>query len=76
MDMSSIKSLLGTDKLANIIVPVLLFIILSPGMLLTIPKSSNGYFLSQQTSIPAVIVHALVFLVVYTVLRKIYKEYY
>ena len=40
---------------------VLLFIILSPGLLLTIPPGTGGLFLSGQTSFAAAAVHALVF---------------
>ena len=51
-----------------------LFFLLSPGVLLTLPKGSKGYFFSSQTSITAAIVHALVFVVLYTVLRRVYKD--
>jgi hypothetical protein len=40
---------------------VLLFIVLSPGVLLTIPPGTGGLFLSGQTSFAAAAVHALVF---------------
>jgi len=40
---------------------VLLFILLSPGFLLTLPPGSNGIFMSCQTSVFAVLVHAVVF---------------
>lgn len=40
---------------------VLLFIVLSPGVLLTIPPGTGGPFLSGQTSFAAAAVHALVF---------------
>jgi hypothetical protein len=39
-----------------------LFFILSPGVLLTLPPSSKGVFMSRQTSLLAAAVHALVFL--------------
>jgi len=51
-----------------------LFFLLSPGVILTLPKGSKGYFFSGQTSVTAAIVHALVFIVVYTVLRYVYKD--
>jgi hypothetical protein len=60
----------------NILVPVILFIILSPGLLLTIPPASKGLFMSGQTSIPSVFVHAIVFAVVYFYLRKYFPQYY
>ena len=41
----------------------LLFFVLSPGVLLTLPPGSRGVFASGQTSIIAAAVHALVFMV-------------
>ena len=61
---------------ANILVPVILFILLSPGVLLTLPPLSKGIFMSGQTSITAVIVHAVVFALVYGLLRKVFPQYY
>ena len=43
----------------------LLFILLSPGFLLTLPAESKGFFMSRQTSLVAVVVHALVFALLY-----------
>ena len=43
---------------------VLLFIVLSPGVLLTIPPGTGGPFLSGQTSFTAAAVHALIFAVI------------
>ena len=42
----------------------LLFILLSPGVLLTIPAGSKGLFGSGQTSFAAVVVHAVLFVIV------------
>ena len=42
---------------------ILLFILLSPGLLLTLPPVGSKVFLSCQTSRVAVFVHALVFAV-------------
>jgi hypothetical protein len=39
----------------------LLFFLLSPGVLLTLPPGSRGVFMSRQTSLVAAAVHALVF---------------
>lgn len=38
-----------------------LFVLLSPGVLLTLPAGSRGVWMSRQTSITAVLVHAVVF---------------
>lgn len=42
----------------------LLFILLSPGVLLTLPPVGNKIFMSCQTSLLAVLVHAVIFAVV------------
>jgi len=42
---------------------VLLFILLSPGLLLTLPPVGKNIFTSCQTSVAAVFVHAVVFAV-------------
>ena len=43
----------------------ILFIVLSPGLLLTLPALSKGVFMSGQTSITAVLVHAVIFGIIY-----------
>ena len=50
---------------------VLLFILLSPGVLLTLPPGSKGVFYSGQTSVVAAAVHAVVFAVVLAYRRDI-----
>jgi len=42
---------------------ILLFILLSPGLLLTLPPVGSKVFMSGQTSTAAVLVHAVVFAV-------------
>jgi hypothetical protein len=41
-----------------------LFVLLSPGVLLTLPAGSKGVFFSGQTSLAAAVVHGLVFVLV------------
>jgi len=60
----------------NIIVPVILFILLSPGLLLNIPPVDKQWLMSGKTSIPSIIVHAFVLGVVYFLLRKYFPQYY
>lgn len=60
----------------NVIVPVILFVILSPGLLLTLPPMSKGVLMSGQTSAVAIAVHALVFYILYSFLRKTFPQYY
>ncbi len=51
----------------------LLFFLLSPGVLLTLPPGSGGIWMSRQTSLIAAAVHAVVFVIV---LRLAYNWMY
>ena len=58
-----------TNKMdMNVIIPVVLFIILSPGVLLSLPPG--------QSHIVQVVTHAVVFGAVYTGLRMTFPQYY
>jgi hypothetical protein len=61
---------------ADMVVPAILFVLLSPGMLLTLPPGSAGFFRSGQTSQMAVGVHTAVFAVAFAVLRSSFPRYY
>ena len=61
---------------ADIVVPLVLFVLLTPGVLLTIPPGSKGLFMSGQTSGAAVAVHTLVFALVFSFLRGAFPHYY
>ena len=50
----------------SLLLLTLLFVVLSPGVLLTIPPCSKGLFMSGQTSLRSVLVHAVVFYLVAT----------
>jgi hypothetical protein len=50
---------------------ILLFILLSPGMLLTLPPGGRGMFFSCETSVTAVLVHSVVFAAVLYYRRSI-----
>lgn len=60
----------------DLIVTTALFVILSPGMLLTLPPGSSGVFTSGQTSLAAVVTHSLVFALVFALLRKQFPQFY
>ena len=60
----------------DLLVTTSLFLALSPGMLLTIPPGSKGLFMSGQTGVPAALVHAVVFAVVFALLRKQFPQFY
>lgn len=52
------------------LLPTLLFVLLSPGVLLTLPPKGKGIWMSGQTSLIAVLVHAVVFAVAFSYLRS------
>lgn len=62
---------------ANILVPVLLFILLSPGFLVTISTATLGLsrFIAA-TPTTTLLVHAVVFALVYYLLRKYFPQFY
>jgi len=49
-----------------------LFVLLSPGLLLTIPAGSKGFFMTLQTSIPSILIHAIIFVFLYRCLSHCY----
>lgn len=57
----------------DLLVTTALFMALSPGMLLTIPP---GTFMSGKTSQTAVLVHTIVFALVFALLRKQFPKFY
>ena len=57
----------------DLLVATTLFMVLSPGMLLTIPP---GKFMSGKTSRPAILTHAVVYAVVFALLRKQFPQFY
>jgi len=61
---------------SDLLVTTTLFILLSPGILLSIPPGSKGLFMSGQTSLTSAVVHTLVFALVFALLRKQFPQYY
>ena len=61
---------------ADLIVPAVLFMLLSPGMLLTLPPGGKGAFVSGETGVAPVFVHSLVFAFVFALLRKQFPAVY
>jgi len=57
---------LQKDKL---VLAILLFVLLSPGFLLELPPSEEGWLNTNKTSVPAIFVHTLVFMLLYGTLR-------
>ena len=60
----------------DLIVTTTLFLVLSPGLLLTIPPGSGGLLRSGQTSLPAALTHAIVFAIVFALLRLQFPQFY
>jgi hypothetical protein len=58
---------------ADLIVPIVLFILLSPGVLLSLPSLK---FASGTTSVPAVAIHTFVFVLLFAILRSRFPQYY
>jgi hypothetical protein len=58
---------------ADLIVPTALFILLSPGIVLSLPSTS---IMSGKTSWAGIAVHTLVFAVVFAILRKTFPKAY
>lgn len=61
---------------ADLFVPAVLFVLLTPGLLLTIPPKNGGLLISGQTSPMAVGAHTLVFALLFAFLRGQYPQYY
>jgi len=51
-----------------------LFILLSPGLLLTLPGGSKGVFTSMQTSVSAIFLHGLIFAILYRLISRCHLE--
>jgi hypothetical protein len=61
---------------ADLIVPVVLAVLLTPGLLVTLPPGSGGVFRSGQTSTVAIGAHTLVYAVAFSLLRSSFPQYY
>lgn len=64
-----------TLKRADLIVPTVLFVLLSPGLLLSVPPQGK-LFMSGQTGVTQVLVHAIVFALVFAFLRMQFPKFY
>lgn len=59
-----------------IIIAGILFIVLSPGMILNVPPKDGKFFMTRKTSWQSVLVHALVFMVLFLLIGALYYTYY
>jgi hypothetical protein len=60
----------------DLLVTTALFILLSPGLLLTLPPKSGGIFGSGQMSIESVLTHTVVYALVFAILRRQFPQFY
>jgi hypothetical protein len=60
----------------DLVVTTVLFLALSPGLLLTLPPGSGGVVRSGQTSLEASLTHAVVFAIVFALLRRQFPQFY
>lgn len=64
---------------ADLIVPAALFVLLSPGMLLTVPPGKFGGAITGgvgSTSTAAIGVHTFVFIILFSILRRAFPQVY
>lgn len=68
---------LKNTKMSNVIVPTILFVLLSPGVLLTVePTQLKVGLMDGKTSVESILTHAVVLMLVYKGLRKTFPEVY
>ena len=60
----------------DLLVTTSLFLLLSPGLLLTLPPGSKGVYMSGETSVESVMIHAIVFAVIFALLRRQFPQFY
>ena len=58
---------------ADLVVPALLFVLLSPGVLLSLPSLKIA---SGTTGVPAVTIHTFIFVLLFALLRSRFPQYY
>jgi hypothetical protein len=61
---------------ADLIVPALLFVLLTPGVILTLPPNGGSIFFSGRTGIVPIMVHTLVFSIVWASTRGFFPQFY
>jgi len=61
---------------ADLIVPAFLFVLLTPGVILSLPPNGSNIFFSGQTGIVPILVHTLVFSIVWASLRGFFPQFY
>ena len=65
-----------TMTVSDLIVPAVLFVLLTPGVILTLPPNGGPVFFSGRTGIVQVLVHTVVFTITFASLRGIFPQFY
>jgi len=61
---------------ADIIMPAVLFVLLTPGVILTLPPNGGPVFFSGRTGTVPIMVHTLVFAMAWASLRGFFPQFY
>ena len=60
----------------ELVVPTILFILLNPGVFITVPPGPGGVWRSGETNVSAIITQALMFAIIFAFIRKTFPLYY
>jgi hypothetical protein len=52
------------------VVAIMLFFLLTPGLVLTMPAEAGGLFFSKETSVVAISIHAILFIILFVVISR------
>jgi cytochrome bd-type quinol oxidase subunit 2 len=78
----SLEEKKALDKLANSelteistgtippVVAIMLFFLLTPGLILTMPPEAGGLLFSKETSVVAICIHAVLFIILFVVISR------
>ena len=61
---------------ADLIVPALLFVLLTPGVILMLPPNGGPIFFSGNTGLVPIMVHSLIFSIVWASMRGFFPQFY
>lgn len=65
-----------TVTVADIIVPAIVFIIATPGVLLSIPPVRGEFFMTGETGTTQIMVHTMIFAIMYAGIRGAFPSFF
>jgi hypothetical protein len=65
-----------TVTVADIIVPATVFILMTPGVILTLPPIGGKFLFSGETGITQIMVHTMIFAVLYASVRGVFPSFF